>query len=335
MNLRRAAALIPWRFGKRADNRDFVCLRKRQNAVIVFQKNCACRRHFSCKSVVRSVVANVTVALGLFAFLDVFQNVRNRLIKVFHGKRAVVHRVDNRLIVQAVIAGHFKVDTAFHAFDAAVDCAPVGDDHTLKAELVAQNFVNHLVAFRDVFAVKAVVAAHNLPRIRAFDRGFKSGEIYFAKSALVNDCVNRHTAVFLIVRAVVFQTCTDVFGLKPVDERGSHLSRKIRIFRKIFKIPAAKGRTFDIRAGSEHRGYALRRRFLSDCFCTFVSEVSVPRTAVNDKRGETSRRNAVFHHVGDAAALDFFTRAVRTVRHFHRRDTEPFNGISRPERLAA
>ncbi len=255
----------------------------------------------------------------------------HHFVDVFFGESACFECLVNGVVVKTLAAGHFKVHTCLDAFGAVVNCAPVAHDDAFESPFVAKNIGEEAFVVAKVRSVEAVVGTHNGRGLFLFDDMLESGHIDFAQSALVNDGIDCHSYVFLVVCKIVFEGSADVFLLYAVNPRAAHTTCKERVFREVFEVSSAQRTSFDVYAGSENGRNAERLSLDGDSLADFFNEVYVPTRSGGDCAGEASCRFGRLHNV-DAFA-DFFTsESARPVAHTHggNVDSVAFDGLSEP-----
>ena len=250
IDARASCSLIADMLCKCAHDGDFFVSVKWQNIVFVFKENRTLRRGFSCKLVVFVVIGFIVRHFFCLTFKSKFNQTQNDFVKVGFVKSAFFDCFYNFVVVHSVVARHFEVVSCFHAFDAVVDSAPVGNGDAFIAPFVTKNIGEKFFVFTHIFAIYLVVARHNGCRLFGFDGMFKSREIDFTQCAFVANGVYAHTDMFLIVCAKVFKAYADILTLNAVNPACAHLTCKIRIFGKIFKVSSAKRRTLYVYARS-------------------------------------------------------------------------------------
>ncbi len=142
---------------------------------------------------------------------------------------------------------------------------------------------------RAVLAVELIVSAHDGGGL-CFERYFKRSKIYFVERARVDDRIGIHAQCFGIVGGKVLDARADARRLHARYERLAERARQIRVFRKIFKIPAAKRRAFYIKPGREQKVYADRGRFRADSRAHVVQQSRIPAVGEHGRRGKERRR---------------------------------------------
>ena len=268
-------------------------------------------------------------------FVCKFDEAKHHFVDIRFGERACFERFVNVVVVETFAAGHFEIHICFDAFCAVVDCAPIAHDDAFKSPFVAQNVGEETLVVAQISAVETVVRAHDGGGLLGFDDMLECGHIDFAESALVNDRVNRHSYVFLVVGKIVLEGSADVFLLYAVHPRCAHTSCKEGIFGEVFKVSSAKRTSLDIYARAEDGGNAERLRLDCDCLAHFFNEVNVPTRRRRDCAGEASRRFGRLHNV-DAFANFFTSESARAVAHAHGRnvDSVAFYRLREPVRRA-
>ena len=106
--------------------------------------------------------------------------------------------------------------------------------------------------------------------MRIFDDHLKDFEINFADGALIGDGIAHEAEVFRIVERKVLDGNAHPFALYPLDFSSRHLSRKVRVFGKIFKVAPRQRVTLDIRPRAKHDVDAVFMRLFADRRTDFI-----------------------------------------------------------------
>jgi hypothetical protein len=150
------------------------------------------------------------------------------------------HRVDERLVAPAELRRHLQVQPGPHRGDPVVHGAPVGDDHTLEAPLVAQHGGQQPRVLRHVGAVEPVVGAHHRPRLRLRHYPLEGGEVDLAQRPLVDVGADPDPVGLLVVRGVVLQRGADTLALHTLHERGAEDAGEVRVLGEVLEVAAAQ-----------------------------------------------------------------------------------------------
>lgn len=326
-----AGTLIARSFGERADDRHLLRGGEGKDVPFVFEQHRAVCRHFRGEDVVRVEIRLHALVLFGFALEGELDHAQRDFVEVLDGERAVLHRFDDELVIRAAVAGHLKIHARFDAFHSVVHRAPIADDYALEAPFVAQDVGEHALVVGKESAVEAVVGTHHGGGLLRLDDMFEGGEIYLAQRSLVNEGVDAHPEMFLVVGAEVLQRDADARVLHAVHPRRAHAPRKERILREILEVPAAEGRAFNVDAGAEHRGDSESLCLGGDGFADGLDKFRIPGAGGSDRRRETGGGVGLFHDVCAAAALHLAPQPVRAVGHAHGRDAVFLNGGGGPE----
>ena len=141
------------------------------------------------------------------------------------------------------------------------------------------------------FAVHLIISRHYAFRSTFLHRYFKAAKINFPKRAFVYDRIARHAAILAVIRRKMLHARRNPFTLDSAHVSRRHLSRQVRIFRKILEIPSAERISLDIQPRSQQHVYVQRSRFLAQRFADSFAQLLVPRTCHDRSRGKTRRGN--------------------------------------------
>ena len=273
---RAAGALMTRLLCHLTDNCNLCLLAQGQDIVVVLEKHHALTRNLACRRVMLARIVALAVCKNFLCAHDNINNAVDHLIEEVLADLAALDCVIYLSVAVAVRGGHLEVLTCEQTENTVVLCAPVGDYHALKAEIMTEDISKEPLVFCAVDAVEAVIHAHDGPGLSLLDGYLISGEIYLAQSSLVNNCADGHSAGLLAVDRVMLERSADTLGLNAVYESGRHLAGKIRIFRKILKVSAAEGRTLHIRSGAEQDGDLLRYALLAEELAHAVDKLGIP-----------------------------------------------------------
>ena len=99
-----------------------------------------------------------------------------------------------------------------------------------------------------------------------FSQRFKRREVNFPQGALIHNRIHRHAPGLLIIGGIVLDGSADPLALHTIDKGRRQFACQNRVFRKIFKIAAAKRRALDIHSRAQQNRHMLRLAFLPERF---------------------------------------------------------------------
>ena len=76
--------------------------------------------------------------IAVLGFLNKRKHVSYSLVKVFHGKRAVVYGFYDKLVILAVAGRHLKVKTCGNAKRSVINCTPIAYYKSIIAPFVSE-----------------------------------------------------------------------------------------------------------------------------------------------------------------------------------------------------
>ena len=119
----------------------------------------------------------------------------------------------------------------------------------------------------------------------------------------------------------MFWTGIHTLTLNSFHIRSSHFPCQIWIFRKVFKISAAKGTPFHIQSRPQNNVYFLGSRFFTERNTDFFSQLLIPTVGNGCRRRETGcfKRSIQSQMIPCSCLL---TDTVRTVRTENRRNIQ-------------
>ena len=103
------------------------------------------------------------------------------------------------VLVAVFAGGHFQLVSRFHALHAVVTARPIGHHYAVKAPFVAQNLAQKVHIFVGEHAVETIIRRHHRLGLSFLGRNLEARQINFPKRALVNDAVDHHAPLFLII----------------------------------------------------------------------------------------------------------------------------------------
>ena len=350
----RARALVAGVLGEVADDADLFVFVEREGVFLVFEKDHARFRALFCKDVVRlfveflrrglddfvggqneveqaveQLVDDVLVQLAVLdALCDRFV-LRGVFFDVFGDGVALGERLDD--VVRAVAAaGHFELVAGDGALHAVIAARPVGDDHAVVAPIAAEDVLHQVHILVGVGAVELVVRGHDGARLALFDGDLEPGEVDLAQGALVDDGVDDHAALLLVVGGKVLDAAGDALLLDAAHVRRSHFAGEVRVLREVLEVTAAQRAALDVHARAEQDVDFHRSRFLAEELAQLFAQLGIPAVCHRRRRGVAGRRDArVEAEVVGGRRL--FAQAVRAVGQVGRRDTQLVDVQRRPE----
>ena len=185
-----------------------------------------------------------------------------------------------------------------------------------------------------VLAVELVVGSHNSLGPALFDSDFKCREIYLAKRSLIDDGVHSHTALFLAVHCEMLDAAAHALALDTAHVGSGHLTRKMRIFRKVLKIAAAERAPLHVHARAEKNVDILRHSLFAESFSDLLAECLIPAVG----HGCRCRETCCFQGFIEAeviAGSRLLADSVRTVGTVHGLDAKARNRPGLPFALSA
>ena len=224
---------------------------------------------------------------------------------------------------------------AASAGDPVVDRAPVGDDETLEAPLVAQHLGEQPRVLRRVDAVDPVVRAHHRPRLRVLRRraGSRAGRSRAAGAGRRRSRTRMRSFSWLLAAKCLSEAPTPVDCDAP-HERGAEHAGDDRVLGEVLEVAAAQRRALDVDARAEQHGDVLDRGLDAERLADALGELGVPRRAERHRRREAGRR----HAVADAevvGAPPLLAQAVRAVGEHDATGCRRARRLGRPEAGAA
>ena len=194
---------MAWLLRHLTDNSDFCVLFEGKNIVVVLEQNHALTGDPARGSVVSRLIICSRVGKSLLCTQYNINCLINHLIKDILAEFAAFYRFNDFSVAVTVGSGHLKVLTGDKSGNTLIFCAPVGNHHSLKAEITAEHVCEQPFVFSAVNAVEPVIHAHHSPRLSLSDCDFKSCQIDFTQGSLINNSADCHSACLLIVDCIV------------------------------------------------------------------------------------------------------------------------------------
>ena len=108
-----------------------------------------------------------------------------------------------------------------------------------------------MLIFICIDSIDLVITGHDGFCFSFFNRNFKPSQINLPQCPFIQYRIHCHPAKLLAVNRKMLRTCIDSLTLDSSYIRCSHLSRQIRIFRKIFKIPSTQRAALNVQSRSQ------------------------------------------------------------------------------------
>lgn len=216
---------------------------QRKNAVLVFQQHHALRGDEAGQPMVLVRIERDIDLLGIGGLEHDVQYPLDCPVQQFFRQKAAFDRFHDFFVPVSAVTRHFQVEAGGQAGHAVVDRAPVRHDESFESPFLPQDVGQQGFVFRGVRAVDFVVGRHHSPRLGLPDRPFESRQVDFALRPLIDDGVDVHPPVFLIVHCIMLGRRSDALALHAANVAGGHFCGQIRILGKIFEISAAKSAT--------------------------------------------------------------------------------------------
>ena len=221
-------------------HRDFGPGSKRKDFSFIFQQDRTLRSCLSCKSVMSFHVKFRAVPFSSLRCLqNGIQKIIHTDIQFLSGERAAFDCLKDLTGRVKTRIGHLEIAAAFDSFYVVIGSAPVRDDHSVISPFPSENINEQVTVFICILPVDLIVAGHKGLRSALFNSDFECSQVNFPQRSLVYDRIHGHTSLFLTVDRKMLDAGAHALALNAADIGRGHLSGKIRIFRKIFKIPTA------------------------------------------------------------------------------------------------
>ncbi|GAB3111429.1 hypothetical protein GCM10027055_12000 [Janibacter alkaliphilus] len=323
VDLRAAGALVARRLGERADDRDLggrVLRPERQRLRLVLQQHQRLPGGLQRDVVLRLVVDGGTRLGGGAGGQREHPGGAGVEVGLVH--LAGAGRLEQADVSDPVVRRHLQVEAGPQRPGPVDDRAPVGDDETVEAPLLAEDLGEQPVVLRGPGAVDLVVGAHHRPRVRAGDDVLEGGQVDLAQGALVDLGADPQAFGLLVVHREVLQRGADPFGLQPADPGGAERPGEQRVLGEVLEVAPAQRRALDVHPGPEDDSHPLRPRLPAERLADPLGQTRVPAGGQGRGRGEAGRRDAVADPEV-VRALVLRAQPVRPVGEHHRGHPEP------------
>ena len=253
-----------------------------------------------------------------------------RPVEVLARQRPFLERRLHAGVPGARTRRHLQVEPSVHPGGAVGDRHPVAHDQTLEAPLGAQDVGERLARLAGVLTVDQVVGAHDRPGLRFGDGDLEAGQVQLPQGALVDDRVEAHPVVLLVVDREVLQAGAHPLGLDAPHQRRRRLARQQRVLGEVLEVASARGVTLDVQPGPEQDAHALCACLSAQRRADLLDQADVPGRAERRRGRETGRR----HRVGQPDMIGrprLLPKAVRPVGEHDRVDALPGQALGVPE----
>ena len=290
--MRGAAALVARGTCEFADDSDLGIASDWQNGTIVLEEHHGFDGGLMCDLIVGFDVETIVFdAHGCAGLVDQVDHALCHTVKPCRLDAAVACCVDD--LVVGVAWRHFEVEARIEGGHAVVVGAPVAHDDALEAPFVAQHVGEQPVILGGMYAVDAVVCAHDGPRLGFLDNVFECREVDFAQRTLGDVGADAQPVGLLVVGGEVFERGAHALGLHACDNANGLMACQIRVFGPVFEAAAAKRVALDVHAGTEDYGNLLLNAFFGHGFADLVDEFRVPRAGQARGRREAGGGHGV------------------------------------------
>ena len=157
-----------------------------------------------------------------------------------------------------------------------IGTAPVSDHNSLKPPVVPQYILEQVLILVCIDPVNFIIAGHQCLRPAFFYRDLKSGEVYLPEGTFIQHRIHRHPALFLAVHRKMFWTGSHSLALDTPYITGCQFTGKIRIFRKILKIPPAQRASLNIKTRPQENIYSQSRCLTSQRCTDLFCQLNIP-----------------------------------------------------------
>ena len=329
VDVRAAAALEIWLFGRHADHRHTAYILQRQQIALVLEQDHRLSGDAARQRVMRVDIDGRATLRRLLRLADDGQQPLHRCVERGFVQLATAHRFHDSPRALRLRSGHLQVQPGGQRRDPVVHRTPVRHDHAFKAPLFLEHLRQQVMVLRSVRAVQAVIGAHHRPGLGFLHRVLERGEVQFVQRAFVNLRVDGETLFFLVVGSEVLQRRANALALYAVNQASRHAPGEVRIFGEILEVAPAQRRALHIGAGAEHDVHVQRDALVGQCLSQLADQLDVPRRGQRRGGGEARRGHNVARKAAGRAP-----HAVRPVRHNDRRKAQPLNGHGIPGRQA-
>ena len=275
-----------------ADDGDLGIVSDWQNGVIVLEEHHGFDGGLMCDFVVGfDVEAIVFDAHGRAGLVDQVDHALCHAVELCRLDAAVTCGVND--LVVGVAWRHFEVEARVEGGHAVVVGAPVAHDDALEAPFVAQHVGEQPVILGGMYAIDAVVCAHDGPRLGFLDDVFECREVDFAQRTLRDVGADAQTVGLLVVGGEMLERSAHALGLHACDNANGLMACQIRVFGPVFEAAAAKRVALDVHARTEDYGDLLLNALFGHGFADLVDEFRVPRAGQARGRREAGGWHAV------------------------------------------
>jgi hypothetical protein len=108
-----------------------------------------------------------------------------------------------------------------------------------------------------VLAVDEVVGRHDRPGVGLGDGDLEPGQVELAQGALVDDRVEPHPVVLLVVRREVLEARPDSLRLDAARQGRGAPAREQGVLREVLEVPAARRVALDVQSGPQEHADLL------------------------------------------------------------------------------
>ena len=229
---------------------------------------------------------------------------------------------------------HLQIRTGTYRRSMVIGPAPVGDDKAVILPFPAQDLLQKVHVLIGIFAIHLVVGGHECSGMALLQGNLKPGQVDLPQGALIHNGIHRHAALFLGIDRKMLEAGVYPLALDASHIPRRHLSRKVRILRKIFKIPSTQRIAFDVHARAQQDVYAQCPGFLPQRFPDLLPQFRIPAVGHGCSSREAGRRDGLIQpQVVSCPRLP--AQAVRAVRHDHGRNPQAGNRPCIPHSLSA
>ena len=151
---------------------------------------------------------------------------------------------------------------------------PVGNDHPIEAELITQDGVQLLVGAH-THAVYKIIRSHHRPGF-GLHRNLEGLQIELPESSFIHFRGQPVPGKFPVIAAIVLQRSAHMAFLHALNKGLAKHTGYIGVFRKIFKVSAAEGRSFNIHTGSQQNIHIVVDAIVSNGSAHLVGHLQIP-----------------------------------------------------------
>ena len=329
---RASCSLITRFLRKLADYGNFAAFLQRQDIAFVLQQNNALLAGFLCKSMMLFHIEFTAFHLvhGSSGSQHNIQQFIHTDINLCLGDSAFLNSLHQ--LARAVAAGrrHLQMGTCPHAFRKVIAGTPVGNDKSVKTPVIPQDFLQEMCVFIGIDTVDHIVGRHDGFRMPFFDGNFKICQVDFTQGTLIHHRVGCHSAQLCIVRGKMLRAGRNTMALDAADITCCHLTRQIRILRKILEVPPAERASLDVEPRPQKHAHILAGCLIAEMLPEFLAEFGIPGVCHRGCRRITGGGNRAVQPELIACAF-LFADAVRAVGQCHVLNAEAPDTLRLPE----